>query len=99
MKWWRITGGKVDRYYKNLFSINTDFLAVPYSGSLGVKLLLISDSCHSGTVAKFTSFSTPPAIKGSKAADKQNLKASVFTGPVLADTDGYSSQRLMEGIS
>ncbi len=30
----------------------------------GVRVLMISDSCHSGTVARFAPISTPPAAKG-----------------------------------
>ena len=30
----------------------------------GVRLVLISDSCHSGTVARFNAISTPPSAKG-----------------------------------
>lgn len=33
----------------------------------GVKLLVISDSCHSGTVARFAPITTPPTIKGGNA--------------------------------
>jgi hypothetical protein len=30
----------------------------------GVKVVLISDSCHSGTVARFAPITTPPAVRG-----------------------------------
>ena len=33
----------------------------------GVKLVMISDSCNSGTVSKFAPITTPPAIQGIKA--------------------------------
>lgn len=37
----------------------------------GVKLLMISDSCHSGTVAKFAPITTPPTIKGRNAPQRK----------------------------
>jgi metacaspase-1 len=37
----------------------------------GVKLLVISDSCHSGTVAKFAPITTPPTIKGRGAPTRK----------------------------
>jgi hypothetical protein len=37
----------------------------------GVKLLMISDSCHSGTVARFAPIITPPTIKGGKAPQRK----------------------------
>ncbi len=33
----------------------------------GVKLVIVSDSCHSGSVAKFATISTPPTIRGKNA--------------------------------
>ncbi|HZD42201.1 MAG TPA: caspase family protein [Terriglobales bacterium] len=33
----------------------------------GVKLVVISDSCHSGSVARFAPITTPPTVKGGKA--------------------------------
>jgi hypothetical protein len=45
--------------------ITDDELFELYSGKqTGVKLLVISDSCHSGTVAKFAPITTPPTMKG-----------------------------------
>jgi len=46
----------------------------------GVKILMISDSCHSGTVAKFAPITTPPTIKGQKAPQRKVrfLPPSVF---------------------
>jgi hypothetical protein len=37
------------------------------SKAAGVRLVMISDSCHSGTVAKFAPVTTPPTVKGGKA--------------------------------
>jgi hypothetical protein len=37
----------------------------------GVKLVMLSDSCHSGTVAKFAPITTPPTIKGGKAPQRK----------------------------
>jgi metacaspase-1 len=36
----------------------------------GVKIVMISDSCHSGTVARFAPISTPPTIKGKGAPQR-----------------------------
>jgi hypothetical protein len=36
-----------------------------------VKLVVISDSCHSGTVARFAPVQTPPSIKGTKAPERK----------------------------
>jgi hypothetical protein len=36
----------------------------------GVKLLMVSDSCHSGTVARFAPIRTPPTIKGKGAPQR-----------------------------
>jgi hypothetical protein len=48
--------------------ITDDELFELYSSKkTGVKLLVISDSCHSGTVAKFAPISTPPTMKGRAA--------------------------------
>jgi uncharacterized caspase-like protein len=39
-----------------------------YSGhEPGVRVVMISDSCHSGTVARFAPITTPPTIRGAKA--------------------------------
>lgn len=37
----------------------------------GVKLLVISDSCHSGSVARFAPITTPPTVKGRKAPQRK----------------------------
>ena len=37
----------------------------------GVKLFMISDSCHSGTVARFAPITTPPTIKGKNAPQRK----------------------------
>lgn len=48
-------------------SITDDELFDLYSAKRsGVRLLMISDSCHSGTVAKFAPITTPPTAKGRK---------------------------------
>lgn len=39
----------------------------------GVKLLMISDSCHSGTVARFAPITTPPTMKA-KAAPQRKVR-------------------------
>jgi hypothetical protein len=46
----------------------------------GVKVFMISDSCHSGTVAKFAPITTPPTIKGKEAPQRKVrfLPPSVF---------------------
>jgi metacaspase-1 len=49
----------------------------------GVKVFMISDSCHSGTVAKFAPISTPPTIKGKNAPQRKVrfLPPKVFLSP------------------
>jgi hypothetical protein len=37
----------------------------------GVRLVMISDSCHSGTVARFNPITTPPSIKGGHAPQRK----------------------------
>jgi len=37
----------------------------------GVRVVMISDSCHSGTVARFAPIMTPPTIKGGKAPQRK----------------------------
>jgi len=37
----------------------------------GVRLLMISDSCHSGTVARFAPITTPPTIRGARAPQRK----------------------------
>lgn len=37
----------------------------------GVKVLMISDSCHSGTVARFAPITTPPTIRGARAPQRK----------------------------
>jgi hypothetical protein len=46
----------------------------------GVKVFMISDSCHSGTVARFAPIKTPPTIKGKGAPQRKVrfLPPSVF---------------------
>lgn len=45
--------------------ITDDELSILYSGrAAGVKLVVISDSCHSGTVARFAPITTPATAKG-----------------------------------
>ena len=45
--------------------ITDDELRVIYGQRpLGIKLTIISDSCHSGTVSRFAAISTPPTTKG-----------------------------------
>jgi hypothetical protein len=41
------------------------------SKNQGVKLVVISDSCHSGTVARFAPITTPPTIKGRSAPQRK----------------------------
>jgi len=50
------------------------------SKAFGVKLVFLSDSCHSGTVAKFAPITTPPTIKGKNAPQRKVrfLPPSVF---------------------
>ena len=65
----------------------------------GVKLLLISDSCHSGTVAKFASFSTPPAIKGSKAVVRKVRFLPPSTFLSKKDNDKFGLRRAIKASS
>ena len=52
--------------------ITDDELFELYSARVrGVKLLMISDSCHSGSVAKFAPITTPPTIKGARAPQRK----------------------------
>ncbi|HYJ15863.1 MAG TPA: caspase family protein [Candidatus Limnocylindria bacterium] len=52
--------------------ITDDELFEMYSAKkTGVKLLVISDSCHSGSNAKFAPITTPPTIKGRKAPQRK----------------------------
>ena len=37
----------------------------------GVRVLMVSDSCHSGTVARFAPITTPPTMKGPTAAQRK----------------------------
>lgn len=37
----------------------------------GVKVIMISDSCHSGTVAKFAPITTPPTLKSASAPQRK----------------------------
>ncbi len=41
------------------------------SKAAGVKLIVISDSCHSGTVARFNAISTPPTVGGANAPQRK----------------------------
>lgn len=41
------------------------------SKAKGVKLVMFSDSCHSGSVARFAPITTPPTIKGGKAPQRK----------------------------
>ena len=43
------------------------FSAKPY----GVRIIMFSDSCHSGTVTRFAPITTPPTIKGGKAPQRK----------------------------
>ena len=52
--------------------ITDDELSEIYaSRAAGVKLAVISDSCHSGTVAKFAPIQTPPTVVGKKAPQRK----------------------------
>ncbi len=41
------------------------------SKARGLKLVIISDSCHSGTVAKFAPITTPPTVRGGRAPQRK----------------------------
>ncbi len=57
-------------YRKGLLTDDTLFTL--YSARAhGVKLLVISDSCHSGTVAKFAPITTPPTVPGKGAPQRR----------------------------
>lgn len=61
--------------------ITDDELFELYSASKkGVRLLMISDSCHSGTVAKFAPISTPPTMRAKRPPQRKVrfLAPSVF---------------------
>ncbi len=61
--------------------ITDDELFQIYSSTKdGVKLLMISDSCHSGTVARFAPITTPPTILGKNPPQRKVrfLPPSVF---------------------
>lgn len=52
--------------------ITDDELFELYSArARGVRLLVISDSCHSGTVARFAPITTPPTISGAAAPQRK----------------------------
>jgi hypothetical protein len=57
---------------------------------LGVKLIMISDSCHSGTVTRFARIVTPPTIKGGNAPQRKVrfMPPSVFLSARSAATLG-----------
>ena len=64
------------------------------SKAKGVKLVFLSDSCHSGTVARFAPISTPPTIKvkGTKAPQRivRFLPPSVFLSKKQISSLGIS---------
>lgn len=52
--------------------ITDDELFLLYSNKLpGVKLFIISDSCHSGSVARFAPITTPPTVRGPKPPQRK----------------------------
>jgi hypothetical protein len=52
--------------------ITDDELFELYSArQAGVKVLMISDSCHSGTVARFAPITTPPTMAGARAPQRK----------------------------
>jgi hypothetical protein len=52
--------------------ITDDELYALYSNrAYGVRLFIVSDSCHSGTVARFAPIRTPPTIAGRKAPQRK----------------------------
>lgn len=77
----------------------------------GVRLVMISDSCHSGTVARFNPITTPPSITGGHAPRRtvRFLAPQVFLpraqlarlgtgrGPRAASSPGRHAALLMSG--
>ena len=64
--------------------ITDDELFDLYSGrESGVKLVMISDSCHSGTVARFAPITTPPTMRGAHAPQRKVrfLPPATFLSP------------------
>jgi hypothetical protein len=52
--------------------ITDDELFTLYSDrAQGVRVLMIADSCHSGTVARFSAAAMPPAVKGSRGPQRK----------------------------
>jgi hypothetical protein len=71
--------------------ITDDELFEIYSGRPpGVKLVMVSDSCHSGTVARFAPIATPPTTKSKDAPQRKVrfLPPSVFLSKREADKLG-----------
>lgn len=53
-------------------AITDDTLFTLYSASApGAKVIVISDSCHSGTVARYAPITTPPATRGARAPQRK----------------------------
>ncbi len=63
------------------------------SGVRGAKIIMISDSCHSGTVSKFAPISTPAAMAGARA-----LRRRVRFLPPEAFLSARAVARLGKGI-
>jgi hypothetical protein len=77
----------------------------------GVRLVMFSDSCHSGTVARFNPITTPPSIKGGHAPQrtvrflapqaflsrKQVARLGTGRGPRAASAPGRHAALLMSG--
>ncbi len=61
----------------------------------GVKLIFFSDSCHSGTVAKFARISTPPTVKGKRPPQRvvRFLPPANFLSTREANQLGVRSRR------
>ena len=65
--------------------ITDDELFDMYSAKkTGVKLLVISDSCHSGSNARFAPITTPPTIKGRNAPQRISALLTARGVPVEA---------------
>jgi hypothetical protein len=77
--------------------ITDDELFQLYSAvQTGAKLVIISDSCHSGTVARFAPITTPPTIEGRNAPQRKVRflpPATFLSGRRLAALGGRRARR------
>lgn len=92
--------------------ITDDELFEIFSGrAAGVRLVMVADSCHSGTVARFNPITTPPSMRGSGAPQrtvrflapqaflprKQLARLGTGRGPRAASAPGRHAALLLSG--